>query len=100
MCSKFHCIAPFLILADFAALNDDTKEGAGVSNNDVELQNVHAFNNTCLAILAHQNTQELGEGKVCPFIQNVTRVLLTYSLCFQNLLRPKSHSFGLEMTEN
>ena len=34
LCSKFNFIVIFLILADFAAFLDDTKENADVSKND------------------------------------------------------------------
>ena len=34
MCSKFNLIAIFLILANFAAFLDHTKENADVSKND------------------------------------------------------------------
>ena len=34
MCSKFNFIAIFLILANFAAFLDQTKENADVSKND------------------------------------------------------------------
>ena len=66
MCSKFNFIAVFLILVNFAAFLNHTKENA-----DIYLQMI-LTKSTSLRLLAHQiwslylTSQELGRGAFCP----------------------------------
>ena len=55
MCSKFNFITIFLILANFAAFLDHTKENADVSKTDGYFRLISTFTeSTCLRLLAHQ----------------------------------------------
>ena len=55
ICSKFNFISIFLILANFAAFLDHTKEDADVSKNGGYFRLIFIFTeSTCLRLLAHQ----------------------------------------------
>ena len=55
MCSKFNFIAIFLILANFAAFLDHTKENADLSKTVANLRLIFIFTeSTCLRLSAHQ----------------------------------------------
>ena len=71
MCSKFNSIAIFLILANFAAFLDHTKENADVSKNF--WVNLHIYRKCMPEAIRTQNlvalpvtSQELGGGGFLP----------------------------------
>ena len=55
MCSKFNFRAIFLILVNFVAFPDHTKENADLSKNDGNLRLISIFTeSTCLMLFAHK----------------------------------------------
>ena len=79
-CSKFNFIAIFLILVNFAAFLDHTKENADVSKNDGQFQvNLYVYRKYMPEAICTQNlvtlpitSQELGRGAFLPPNQNRT----------------------------
>ena len=80
MCSKCNFIAIFLILVNFAAFLDHTKENADVSKNDGQSSvNFYIYRNYMPGAISTQHlvtlpitSQELGRGFFCPLNQNRT----------------------------
>ena len=80
MCSKFNFIAIFLILANFAAFLDHTKENADVSKNDgyfsvyfyIYRNYVRKAFRTPSLVALTITSQELGRGAFLPPNQNST----------------------------